>query len=113
MYFNKKHKETGHIFEDRFKAKLVDKDEYLIHLSRYIHLNPAKFVKKLTSYKWSSYPVYIAKITSDIVDMDFILSYFKRKKDTIEDAMDSYRYFVKQSEDESYRIDHLLIDKKP
>ena len=54
MYFNKKYEQVGHLFADRFKAKIVTKDEYLTHLSRYIHLNPAKLVNQLTAYTRSS-----------------------------------------------------------
>ena len=39
-YFNRKYKRSGSLFESRFKASLVNKDAYLMHVSRYIHLNP-------------------------------------------------------------------------
>ncbi|MBI9087452.1 MAG: hypothetical protein JEZ11_27935 [Desulfobacterales bacterium] len=53
----------GHLFQGRFKALLVDADEYLKHLSRYIHLNPvrAKMVESASDYPWSSYPFFIGK----------------------------------------------------
>jgi len=38
--FNKRHRRSGHVFEQRYKALLVDKDNYLLQVSRYIHLNP-------------------------------------------------------------------------
>ena len=41
-YFNWKHGRNGHLFQKRFKAILIDADEYLKHLSRYIHLNPVR-----------------------------------------------------------------------
>ncbi len=41
-YFNKRHKRNGHLFQGRFKSILVDKDNYLLVLSRYIHLNPVR-----------------------------------------------------------------------
>ena len=51
-YFNRKRDRRGHLFQGRFKSILVDADEYLKHLSRYIHLNPlrAKMVEQLVSY---------------------------------------------------------------
>ncbi len=60
-YFNTKDQRVGPLFQGEFKAVLIDDDEYLIHLSRYIHLNPlvGHLVKNLTAYKWSSYPEYI------------------------------------------------------
>ena len=62
-YFNRKRNRRGHLFQGRFKSIIVDADEYLKPLSRYIHLNPirAKMVEKLDSYHWSSYLVYIGK----------------------------------------------------
>lgn len=55
-YFNRKYKRRGPLFESRFKSSLVDRDEYLLHISRYIHLNPRS---------WKYYPhssiIYIRK----------------------------------------------------
>ncbi len=58
---NQASKRDGPIFRGRYKAILVDADNYLIQLSRYIHLNPcvAKIVKDPKDYSWSSYPVFI------------------------------------------------------
>jgi REP element-mobilizing transposase RayT len=60
VYFNKRHGRTGHVFEQRYKALLVDKDNYLLEVSRYIHLNPvaAKLVERPQDYPWSSYAGY-------------------------------------------------------
>ena len=70
-YFNTKHQRVGPLFQGVFKAVHVDSDEQLIHLSRYIHLNPVMgFVIKaeeLKDYKWFSYPNYIGK-----QDVEFI-----------------------------------------
>ncbi|MBW2651064.1 MAG: transposase [Deltaproteobacteria bacterium] len=41
-YYNKKRQRSGHLFQGRFKSILVNADEYLTHLSRYIHLNPVR-----------------------------------------------------------------------
>lgn len=62
-YFNRRYKRTGHLFQGRYKAILVDKDNYLIELSRYVHLNPvrAKAVERPEQYRWSSYSGYIGK----------------------------------------------------
>jgi putative transposase len=62
-YFNRKHDRSGHLFQGRYKGILVDKDNYLLELSRYVHLNPVKAGKtdRPEKYKWSSYPGYIWK----------------------------------------------------
>ena len=53
-YFNVKRERSGHLFQGRYKAILVDMDEYAKELSRYIHLNPvrAKMVKTPEEYEW-------------------------------------------------------------
>lgn len=53
----------GPLFKGRFKAIVISADDYLINLSRYIHMNPmeAKILDSLISYKWSSYPAYLEK----------------------------------------------------
>ena len=61
VYFNKRHGRSGHVFEQRYKALLVDKDNYLLEVSRYIHLNAvaAKIVERPQDYPWSSYGTYL------------------------------------------------------
>jgi REP element-mobilizing transposase RayT len=60
-YFNRKYNRSGHLFQGRYKAIIVDKENYLLELSRYIHLNPirAGIAEKPEDYAWSSYPGYI------------------------------------------------------
>src|SRR4030065_2926531 len=60
-YFNRKYNRSGHLFQGRYKGILVEKDAYLVQLSRYVHLNPvrAKIVERPEQYRWSSYPGYI------------------------------------------------------
>lgn len=69
MYYNVKHRRVGHVFSGRYKAKVAAGDEYLLKLTRYIHLNPVKVagvkgrplaerVRRLREYAWSSYPAY-------------------------------------------------------
>src|SRR5688572_2328183 len=61
VYFNKRHRRSGHVFEQRYKALLVDKDNYLLQVSRYIHLNAvsADIVSRPQDYRWSSYGSYL------------------------------------------------------
>jgi putative transposase len=65
-YFNLRHNRKGVLFEERFKSVLVETDEQLLHLSRYIHLNPysagmVKNISELENYFWSSYPEYLRR----------------------------------------------------
>lgn len=95
-YFNKRHKRSGHLFQGRYKAIVVDKDEYAAELSRYIHLNPVRagIVKTPDEYPWSGYRYYSGKRKRpEWLVLDFILSYFG--KDTLE-AQKGYRKFVNE-----------------
>jgi len=78
QWFNWRHQKTGHLFERRYKAILVDTDEYLKELAAYIHLNPVRslIVKKPEKYKWSSHRAYLGKMTLPWLETDFILSTF-------------------------------------
>ncbi len=60
--YNRRRKVDGSLFRGRYKAILVDSDSYLLHLSKYIHLNPlsANMVSSLEEYTWSSYLAYIS-----------------------------------------------------
>lgn len=62
--FNRSKKTDGPLFRGRYKAILIDADNYLLQLSRYIHRNPleAKQVKRLLDYPWSSYPAYLGQV---------------------------------------------------
>ncbi len=61
-YFNRRHDRVGHLFQGRYRGILVDKDNYLLELSRYIHLNPvrARMVRRPEAYRWSSYGSYLS-----------------------------------------------------
>jgi len=77
MYFNRKYKRTGHLFEGPFKAKLIEDDSYLLTLSAYIHLNPWKHKEvkfsELENYPWSSYRSYLNYRHDLPVEKDLIL----------------------------------------
>lgn len=62
MYVHKKHNRVGHIFQGRFKSIVVEKEAYLLEVSRYIHLNPVRagLVDAVEEYPWSSYQKYLA-----------------------------------------------------
>jgi REP element-mobilizing transposase RayT len=82
MYFNRKHKTVGHLFQGRYKAILCDKDTYLFSLIKYINLNPvrAKIAKAVGEYRWSSYQSYDKQKNNDLVDTDQVLRMFSEDK---------------------------------
>ncbi|WP_278319564.1 transposase, partial [Clostridium tepidiprofundi] len=78
QYYNKRHNRRGHVFQDRFKSKIVDSHSYLLRVSAYIHRNPKdmkKYKEHLEDYKYSSLGVYLGlrADTFGIVDENYIL----------------------------------------
>ncbi len=63
VYFNKRHNRVGHLFQGRYKAILIQKNPYLLEVSRYIHLNAlrAGLITDLLKYRWSSYHYYVRR----------------------------------------------------
>ncbi len=82
---NRRHKRTGHLFQGRYKAILVDKESYLLELTRYVVLNPVRakgMVRSIDDWPWSSYLSMINKVTAeDWLTTDWVLSQFGRNKD--------------------------------
>jgi len=106
--FNRRHKEVGHLLQGRFKAILVDKDNYLLELCRYIVLNPirAGFVNKLSEYKWSSYKSTAGTTKSpNFLTTGWILSHFDRDEDN---AKRKYRKFVREGRVKEGPWDQLM-----
>lgn len=82
-YFNTKYKRAGALFQSMFKAVRIETDEQLIHVSRYIHLNPVSAylieINDLEDYPWSSFPIYLGKSKELFINPNSILSHFKSK----------------------------------
>jgi len=110
MYFNIKHSRSGHLFQGPFKHVLVETEEYLVHLSRYIHLNPssANLARKPENYPWSSYKYYLGLEQNDFIDKEFILSHFAKKE-----GVGDYKDFVDSRIDYQRDISFqkLLLEK--
>lgn len=89
-YFNTKHKRVGPLFQGVFKAVLIETTEQLIHLSRYIHINPVcSFIiqpDELEEYRWSSYPEYINLQLKNFTNTSPVMNNFK--------SVDDYKRFV-------------------
>ncbi len=75
-WLNNRQKLTGHLFQDRYKAKLVTKQSYLLQLCRYIHLNPVKagMVDQPGDYFWSSHSDYLGKKKFSWITRNFIFN---------------------------------------
>lgn len=96
VYYNRKHKRSGYLFQNRYKAVLCDRDEYLLSLIRYIHLNPVKAnmitYRVLEKYSWTGHRELCLGEKGLISSRDEILSFYGRKK---QEAIQSYKQFVK------------------
>lgn len=97
-YFNTKKARCGSVFSNPFKAKWIENDEILLHVSRYIHLNPiTSFIIKvdeLSDYPWTSYPNYIGKRTDNFINTKLLLGIAgstRKYQDFIENQVDYQR----------------------
>lgn len=83
QYFNQKYKTVGHIFQGRFKGILIEKDEHLLEVIRYVVLNPvrAKKCKSVSEYKWSSYRETAGlKKVDNFLFTDWVLAQFSNNR---------------------------------
>lgn len=106
-FFNTKRKRVGSLFQGRFKAKLVETDEYLLQLSKYIHRNAFPLRKwEHRVYPYSSYGYYLNGEKHPFCDTEFIGSYFSKINPKL-----SYKSFVEESEyDDPVGVYNLSID---
>lgn len=107
-YFNTKRTRVGPIFQGVFKSVHIESDEQLIHVSRYIHLNPvASFVIKdvdLFSYPWSSLPDYLRE-RSSLLNMEPVLENFSTKSNYENFVLDRIDYAKKLEQ-----VQHLILE---
>ena len=109
-YFNTKQKRNGPLFQGNFKAVWIEDDDQLMHVSRYIHLNPvvSYIIKEqeLDSFPWSSFREYLGQSVRSLCNTDMILSQFKSAKE--------YRSFVHNQIDYAKTlsaIEHLTMEQ--
>lgn len=106
-YYNTKNKRVGPLFQGEFKATAIETDEQLLHLSRYIHLNPyvSDLVEDPKDYNHSSYP-YFVDLKEDLISVKQpVLDFFKKVED-YKSFISDYQGYAKELE----RLKHLLID---
>lgn len=108
MYFNKKHKRVGTLFQGRYKAVIINDEASLLHISRYIHVNPLELPsigsdpRSLSKYRYSSYADYLGKRRTGWVKTGEILNFFKSARRFIALPEDFFSY---QSFVEDYKTD--------
>ena len=98
VYFNRRHRRHGHLFQNRYKSILCQEDSYLLELVRYIHLNPiraglVKDIDTLEKFPFSGHGVLSGKLKNKWQDAQYILRLFDRK---ISSARRRYKLFIKK-----------------
>ncbi len=107
-FYNTKYKRIGPLWQGAFKAVHIGSDRQLLHVSRYIHLNPyssalVKGIETLLDYQWSSFPEYVFP-SGDFCEKEIILNQYKREK---------YKNFVLDRRDYQRSLEYIkkhLID---
>lgn len=108
-YFNTKHRRVGPLFQGAFKAIYIETEEQLLHITRYVHLNPitAFMIQEgeVDMYPWSSLSEYVANLPSGFCDTGWVKEFFKKPS--------GYRSFVHDQGDYAKIhafIQHLALD---
>ena len=107
--FNRRHQLTGHLFQGRFKAILVDSDSYLLEVCRYVDLNPvrANMVERPDAYRWSSYRTLVGLTDKpDWLDAQSVYAQVAPGKSAL-DAAAKYAEFVSQGQGIALWDQHL------
>jgi putative transposase len=104
QYFNRRHHKVGHLFQGRYHAIVCDKDEYLLTLVRYIHLNPvrAKMVKKPEQFSYSGHAEYCGSKKAEIIDPSLVLELLGGRK--------AYQRFVLDGIGEGHKEEYYEVE---
>ncbi len=110
LYFNRRHKRVGHLYQGVCKAVLVKTDEQLLHLTRYFHRQAIGFKKGKNFILYnnplpSSYSDYLGKTHTPWVYSEEILSFFNQQEKKL-----SYRFFVEKYQAEEDLVQALIIE---
>jgi len=109
QWFNRSRGRVGHLFQGRFTSKLVERETYLLVVSRYIVLNPVRagIVRHPSNWKWSSYRAHVGQRESlPFLTNDWLLALFGRPDRP--SAQEAYRKFVHEG-----LVDSVPLDDKP
>ncbi len=104
-WVNGRRKRSGHLFQGRYKAVLVDADTYLNALTRYIHLNPVRagMVKEPREYRWSGHRAYLGLEKIPWLTTDWVLSQFSEK---LAAARRIYEKYIGEGKEEGYQAEY-------
>ncbi len=109
-WVNGRQKRSGHLFQGRYKAVLVDADIYLHALTRYIHLNPVRagVVKEPGDYSWGSHRAYLGLEKIPWLTTDWVLSQFSEKPSA---ARRIYEKFIREGNKGGHQLEYYKGSK--
>ena len=98
VYFNRRHRRHGHLFQNRYKSILCQEEPYFRELVRYIHLNPLRAelvedIRALDKYPYCGHSAVVEKVKRDWQQVDYVLEFFGKRRS---DARKAYRQFIKK-----------------
>lgn len=93
IYFNKKYNFVGHLYQERYRAELIETTPYNLEISRYIHLNPVRANIEVhpSLYQWSSYKTYMGESQDQLISTEKILGCFSKPR------VQHYREYVEEA----------------
>ena len=105
VYFNRRHRRHGHLFQNRYKSILCQEETYLLELVRYIHLNPLRAglvedVEALSRYPYCGHSAVVGNIKTEWQRVDYVLGFFGKRKT---EARKHYRRFVAKGVEQGQR----------
>lgn len=83
QHYSRRHNYSGHLFQGRYKAIHVDRESYLLELTRYVVLNPvrARMVSEVGAWPWSSYPAMVGQVEAPVwLETDWLLNQFGKQR---------------------------------
>lgn len=102
-FFNTRNKRSGPLFQSAFKSVLIESNEQLLHVSRYIHLNPATSnlikIEHLSNYGWSSFKNFLGDGSYEFINPGIVTDQFEDKSD--------YKDFVNSQADYQRELDQI------
>jgi putative transposase len=98
MYFNRRHRRYGHLFQNRYKSILCQEDPYFQELVRYIHLNPLRAnlvngIGALDKYPYSGHSALMGMVKNEWQDTEYVLGWFGKG---VKQARSRYHDFIKE-----------------
>ncbi len=107
LYYNRKYRRKGHLFQNRYKSIVCEEDPYLLELIRYIHLNPLRAgvvesLEELERYPWSGHAVLVGELRNEWQEVGCVLGQFSSGKKR---AKQAYRRFMEEGKNQGRRDD--------